>query len=83
MGNPHYKGEGLIAYEVGYRTTVLRHLTIDFAAYYNDYDHQQTIEPVTPFVESTPPPPHLFLPSTYENLMHGEAYGGEVATNWK
>ncbi len=83
MGNPHYKGEGLIAYEVGYRTTVLRHLTIDFAAYYNDYDHQQTIEPVTPFFETTPPPPHLFLPSTYENLMHGEAYGAEVATNWK
>ena len=46
----------LIAYELGYRTAVSNRLSIDFAAYYNDYDNLQTTEPGTPFAESTPAP---------------------------
>jgi iron complex outermembrane receptor protein len=83
LGNPHFKNEGLIAYEMGYRTMVLKHLSLDLTAYYNDYSHQQTVEPATPFFESTPPPPHLVAPLTYENLMHGETHGIEVALNWQ
>jgi iron complex outermembrane receptor protein len=82
-GNPHFDDEGLVAYEAGYRTTIVEHLSLDLALYYNDYDHQQTTEPATPFFENTPPPPHLFLPQTYENLMHGEAHGFEIVVNWK
>ena len=82
-GNPYFKSEGLVAYEAGYRTTILSRLTIDFAAYYNNYDNQQTIEPAPPFFENTPPPPHLFVPVTYENLMHGETHGAEITANWK
>ena len=77
-GNPHYKSEELVAYEAGYRTTILSRLTIDFTAYYNNYGNQQTTEPVTPFFENTPPPPHLFVPVTYENLMHGETHGAAI-----
>jgi iron complex outermembrane receptor protein len=83
VGNPRFDGEGLIAYEAGYRTTVLEHLSIDLAAYYNDYSHQKTTEPAKPFFETSPAPPHLVLPLTYENLMHGEAHGFEMAVNWK
>jgi iron complex outermembrane recepter protein len=83
LGNPHFEDEVLTAYEVGYRTTVVEHLSIDLAAYYNDYSHQKTTEPATPFFESSPAPPHLVLPLTYENLMHGEAHGFEMAVNWK
>jgi iron complex outermembrane recepter protein len=83
VGNPHFKTEGLVAYEGGYRATVLRRLTIDFTAYYNNYGHQQTTEPATPFFETSPPPPHLFLPSTYENLMHGGTHGAEITANWQ
>jgi iron complex outermembrane receptor protein len=58
-------------------------LSIDLAAYYGDYSHQETIEPATPFFETTPGPPHVVLPVTYENLMHGGAHGVEAAVNWK
>jgi len=83
VGNPHFHDEGLIAYGAGFRTTVLQHLSIDLAAYYNDYSAQETTEPTAPFFTNTPAPPHLVLPLTYENLMHGESHGFELAVNWK
>ncbi len=83
VGNSHFRNEGLVAYEMGYRTTVVEHLSIDLAAYYSLYDHQQTIEPDTPFFETTPSPPHFVIPVTFQNLMHGEAHGFEMAVNWK
>ena len=83
LGDPHFDDEGLTAYEAGYRTTVFKHLSVDLAPYYNRYDSQQTIEPATPFFESSPAPSHLVLPLIYGNLMHGEAHGFEIAVNWK
>jgi iron complex outermembrane recepter protein len=83
VGNPRIQNEGLIAYEAGYRTTILHDLSMDLAAYYGRYDHEETTEPAPPFFESSPAPPHQVLPVTYQNLMHGEAHGFEVAANWK
>lgn len=83
LGNPKFKNEGLTAYEFGYRTTVRKRLSFDLAAYYNDYDNQQSTEPSTPFFEATPAPAHLVVPSTYENLISGETHGVEIAANWK
>jgi iron complex outermembrane receptor protein len=83
LGNPHFKNEALIAYEIGYRTAILKRLSIDFSAYYNDYDDQQTTEPAAPFLETTPLPAHLVLPSTYQNLAHGETHGLEIAAHWQ
>jgi iron complex outermembrane receptor protein len=83
IGNPHFQDENLIAYEVGYRTTVLDRLSIDIAAYYNDYSNEQTSEPAAPFFEPTPLPAHFVFPTEYENLMHGETHGIEIAANWK
>jgi iron complex outermembrane recepter protein len=83
VGNPHFKNEDLTAYEVGTRITALKHLSIDIAAFYGDYTHQGTVEPAPPVFETTPAPPHLFIPTTFENLMHGESQGLEIAANWK
>jgi iron complex outermembrane receptor protein len=83
FGNPHFKDENLIAYQVGYRTTVSPRLFLDFTAFYNSYNHQQTTEPLAPFQESTPLPVHIVQPFTYENLMHGEGQGLEVFATWK
>ncbi|MGC1620867.1 MAG: TonB-dependent receptor [Candidatus Acidiferrum sp.] len=83
LGNPKFKNDGVIAYEFGYRTTVGKRLSLDLAAYYNDYDNHQSTEPSTPFFEATPAPAHLVLPSTYENLINGESHGVEIAANWK
>ena len=83
IGNPHVKDEGLVAYEAGYRMTVGKTLSVDLAAYYNDYDHQNSEEPGTPFFETTPAPPHLVLPIIEENLNYGETHGAEIAAKWK
>jgi iron complex outermembrane receptor protein len=83
VGNPHFNDEILTDYEAGYRTALWEHLSIDLAGYYGDYSHQGAIEPATAFFETTPAPPHLVLPVTYQNLMHGEAHGFEAAVNWK
>jgi iron complex outermembrane receptor protein len=83
VGNPHLKNEGMIAYEAGYRNTLLSSLSIDVAAFYNDYDHQETTEPAAAFFENSPGPPHLVLPVTFQNLSHGEEHGIQVSANWK
>ena len=83
VGNPHFKNEELTAYELGYRVAFSTHLSMDFATYYSDYDYQGTTEPAAPFFETTPSPPHLVLPFTFQNLMHGEAHGLEMAATWK
>jgi iron complex outermembrane receptor protein len=83
VGNPHFKNEESITYEAGTRITPLKLLSIDFAAFYGDYTHQETVEPAPSVFETTPAPPHLFLPTTFENLMHGETQGLEMAANWK
>jgi iron complex outermembrane recepter protein len=83
VGNPHVKDEGSLSYEAGYRTALLSNLSIDVAAYYNHYDHQNTDEPGSSFFENTPPPAHLVLPFVTQNLSYGETHGMEIATNWK
>jgi iron complex outermembrane receptor protein len=83
LGNPHFKKEELMAYELGYRLALSTHLSMDFATYYSDYDNLGTNEPAAPFFETPPSPPHLVLPFTFQNLMHGEAQGLEMAANWK
>lgn len=83
LGNPNFKDERLISYEAGYRTMVTPRLSIDFAAYFNDWDHAQTTEPFSTFFESSPAPPHEVQTLMYENLMYGETHGVEVSANWK
>jgi iron complex outermembrane receptor protein len=73
----------LVAYEVGYRAAPLKSLSIDIAAYYNNHRNFRTSEPSTPFLESVPPPTHLIVPITFENLMHGDSAGIEIAVNWQ
>ena len=83
VGNPNVKDEGSLSYEAGYRTALLSNLSIDVAAYYNHYDHQNTDEPGEPFFENTPLPAHLVLPIVTQNLSYGETHGLEIAANWK
>ena len=34
-------------------------------------------------MEDAPSPPHIVMPLTFENLMHGETHGVEIAVNWQ
>ncbi len=83
LGDPLFKDERLIAYEAGYRRMFSKHFSIDLAAYLNDWDHLQTTEPSGSFFETSPLPAHEVQTLTYENLMHGETHGIEIAANWR
>ena len=83
LGNPQFQDERLLAYEAGYRNSLSDNLSVDLALYYNDYDNLQTIEPSGSFFENSPAPPHEVETQTYQNLMHGETHGVELAANWR
>jgi len=83
FGNPDFQDEQLNAFEAGYRTTFSKNLSLDLAAYYNDYDQLQSIEPSTSFFQATPPPPHEVDSSTFENFLYGETHGFEAAGKWR
>jgi iron complex outermembrane receptor protein len=83
IGNPDVGNEQLIAYELGFRTLIRKQLSLDIASYYNDYSNQDSLEPAAPFFADTPPPPHIVVPYSYKNLMHGETRGIEVAVKWQ
>ena len=83
LGNPRFQDERLIAYEAGYRVAVSKRLSVDVAAYFDDYDNLQTSEPGGSFFEPTPAPAHVVQTLTFQNLMHGETHGFEIAANWK
>ena len=82
-GNPNFQNERLLAYEAGYRASLSENLALDFSAYYNSYDSLRTVEPQTPFLETTASSPVLVLPYEFRNEMYGETHGLEVSANWK
>jgi iron complex outermembrane recepter protein len=83
IGNPNMKSEAVIAYELGYRSTVSDNFSVDVATFYNDYYHQETDEPIPTFFENLPAPPHFVMATTNMNYERGESYGVEVAANYK
>jgi iron complex outermembrane receptor protein len=82
FGNPEDTAEKLLAYEAGYRVAPAKNLSFDLTGYYNYYDHL-LIQVANPTVmESSPPPPHLLLSSTFLNAGSGNTYGAELSGQW-
>ena len=81
LGTSGYDSENLLAYELGYRTQLHDTLSLDIAAYYNDYDDLRTVTldpnaPVEPLLDRT----NVRFLAT--NKMEGETYGVELAVDW-
>jgi iron complex outermembrane receptor protein len=83
LGNPRFADESSDISELGWRTRLNDHLSVDLAAYYNDWENQETTEPAALFFEALPAPAHLLLPLTFQNLMYGESHGLEAFATWK
>jgi iron complex outermembrane receptor protein len=79
IGNSNFDSEELIAFEAGYKVQRASTLGLDVAAFYNIYDNLRSTEPGVPFLEGA----KLVLPLTIANNMSGEAYGVEVASDWR
>lgn len=83
LGDRDVDSEELWAFEAGYRSSLTPDITLDVAAFLNEYDHLITTKPATPFFEATPAPAHLVIPNVFSNDMDGETYGAEVTATWK
>lgn len=81
-GNSEFGSEELVAYEVGYRVQLHPRLSLDCAAFYNDYDHLRAITGRTLEFQLSPRP-HLIVPAAISNDVYGQTYGGEVAVAWQ
>ena len=81
-GDRKFSSEHLIGYEAGYRTLLRSKFYLDIAAFYNNYGNLLSIEPGTPFSETSPPPPHIVFPLLFRNGLLGHTSGFEVAPDW-
>jgi len=75
FGNERVLAEELMAYELGYRIQPTKKLTIDVAAFYNDYDDLTTVQPSgLPYASG----PVVVVPTSFLNGVQGHTYGGEA-----
>jgi len=79
MHSHDFTSEKLTALELGYRVQPVKELSFDVATFYNFYDDLRTFEPDTPFLETTPGPPHTVQPFVIDNKMMGRSYGVEIS----
>ena len=83
FGDPNFKSEELLAYELGYRVEPVKQLTLDAAAFYNVYDRLRFFSEGFPQSEANPAPPHTLIPMTEDNGQRGQTYGGELLAEWR
>ena len=82
-GNPNFKSESVVSYELGHRRFITRDLYLDFSVFRSDYRRLQSFGAAVTTFETTPPPPHLLLTIPYENAISGSANGFEIAPVWQ
>jgi len=82
QGNPDFKPEELVAYELGYRIQPTSSTSVDIATFYNDYSRLTSASLGTPFLSASPSL-HGVLPIFPENDMRGQTYGAEVMGQWR
>ncbi|MEO8099280.1 MAG: TonB-dependent receptor [Acidobacteriota bacterium] len=83
LGNSNNQAEKLIDFEIGYRKQIKNRLTLDLTAFRSYYHGIVTSENGAPFFELDPGPPHLVIPSTWENRARARNYGAEAFATWQ
>lgn len=73
VGNEDFYVEELIAYEAGYRLQPGFNLSLDLAAFYNDYDDTYGVTQVSPTSTDL----------TFMNGSKGDSHGFEAVVDWK
>jgi iron complex outermembrane receptor protein len=83
FGNPNQKNEQLMAFELGYRTTLTSRFSLDSTVFYNRYHDLTSVEPGATRIETNPAPVHLLIPESFGNGLYGETHGIEAFADWK
>jgi iron complex outermembrane receptor protein len=80
---PNFNSEKLLAYELGYRVWPTERLSLDVAAFYNDYHNLRGVTPGTAFLAASAAGYYLDVPLLIENAGAGHSYGLELAAEWR
>ena len=83
QGTKDFDPERLTAYEIGYRVQASGSLFVDLAVFHDEYAHLMSLEPGTPFTESSPSPSHTIIPYTFGNGLTADVNGAEIAYEWR
>jgi len=84
LGNPDQRSEDVTAFEVGYRVQPDPNFSADIAAFYNIYDHLQTVEIRSGSIEpclSAPIPFCGLIRTQFDDRGSAQTYGVEVGTD--
>lgn len=73
------KSEEVLSYEVGYRTTFIDDVSIDFTAFYNDYKKLRSGDLESPVFMGS----YIEQPIVLRNSHSAHTYGFEVAVVWQ
>jgi len=82
-GSRRVQNESLMAYELGLRYQPVESLALDVTAFYNRHSRLRSLEPDSPVLITTSGPPHLVIPFMTNNKLAAEAYGVEIASDWR
>ncbi|EXI79881.1 MAG: Colicin I receptor precursor [Candidatus Accumulibacter appositus] len=74
--------ETVIAYELGYRQRLASNLSLDVAAFYNQYGDLRSAMLAARSFEFSPPPPHIVQTTTPDNSIEAHTHGVEIAVDW-
>jgi len=80
-GDNRYDSEQVISYELGYRTTFIDNISIDFTTFYNNYSDLITVQSSAPIPTSTPGV--LKVTNHFTNKQTIQTYGFEIAAAWQ
>jgi iron complex outermembrane recepter protein len=75
------KSEGVVAYELGYRTEINHRVSVDLATFLNSYRNLESQEPLPSYFEPNTSPP--LLPKSFANKIYGTTGGVEVSVQLK
>lgn len=81
-GSRNFQSLELLSYELGYRTEPIPHVSLDMAAFYNEYSNLRTLRTGAPSFDSLLTPTYMRLPFVVANDLHGRTYGAEVSLTW-
>lgn len=81
-GNPDLEAQDLLGYEFGYRILPHEDLSLDAAAFYNQYDDAYGFV-VGDAIFVPAPAPHVLVPLGRDNSARFNSYGFELAADWR
>ncbi|MBF0225544.1 MAG: TonB-dependent receptor [Desulfobacterales bacterium] len=81
-GTDSLNSEVLMAYELGYRVKPYSNIWMDSTIFYNDYRGLVNGELGEIYIR-TNPVPHYVQPVYFKNILNGQSYGFELASDWQ